>query len=524
MRTFSLKCFLLAGMVLSFNLLPGQIDRKDLKERLSRHVYYLASDSLHGRLIGSEGNHQAAEYIAARFDSIGLHKLFDHSYFYSFDQSIPSVQPGIALTTVRGCNVIGILPGADSLLKDEYLVIGAHYDHLGSKEPRPDGHTGESEDGIYNGADDNASGVAMLIELARRLYAEKETLRRSILFVAFDGEEQGLWGSRRFLKDSILYPEEIKVMFSLDMLGYYAANGFVEYSGTGTLRDFDNFIPANKVLGVKYKKFENSLFTATDTEPFALAGIPALAVTTGLKSPYHKPGDEASGIDFEGMVDIHVHLFSVISSMARSQNLESSGKTSAIHNRNPKRRAFELSAGTGWSRFSYDKTAFLSRPAPAMTFGAGYTASFHWFELNPELRFERTGAHYSPMLEPKCKDNRLSLYSLGLPLRFTFLLPDYASSPRIGGFLSFIAYYRFYFAGRYRSGALDFSEGYNRHEGGMGLDFGLRIGPWRVILEDTWALTPLLRYKEPEFHTCAINQLEFRLYNHQSWIKIHYTF
>ena len=114
-------------------------------------------------------------------------------------------------------------------MKNEYIVIGAHYDHLGVKK-------GE----IYNGADDNASGVATLIELGKALKKNQSNLKRSVMLVAFDAEEIGLVGSKHFINHTSATDMDIKLMFSIDMVGWYKASGAVNYAGTGTIKTAKN--------------------------------------------------------------------------------------------------------------------------------------------------------------------------------------------------------------------------------------------------------------------------------------------
>ena len=141
------------------------------QERLTGHVYYFASDSLRGRAAGSEDAAKAAAYIVNEFKSIGL-KPFYEDWYMPFTKNGNSYK-----------NVVAVLEGNDPVLKNQYIVIGAHYDHLGVKNGK-----------VYNGADDNASGSAAVIEIARALYANRDKLDRTVVIAAFDAEELGLFG------------------------------------------------------------------------------------------------------------------------------------------------------------------------------------------------------------------------------------------------------------------------------------------------------------------------------------------
>jgi len=260
-----------------------------LKERLEQHVYTLASDSLKGRKAGTDHGRMAADYIAAQFEEIGIKPFLASGFLQIFDWKFQ--------------NVVGIIPGNDSILKHEYIIVGAHYDHLGVRN-------GE----IYNGADDNASGVAVLIELARELKREQLNLKRSIILVAFDAEEIGLLGSYNFSNLPNISKNNVKLMISIDMVGWYEKSGKVKYQGTGTIKTGkklilnDEYTP--KELNVVAKKFE--VIPATDSYPFRKKGIPTLWVTTGIVSPYHKPQDDAHLIDYNGMALITENLKNVI--------------------------------------------------------------------------------------------------------------------------------------------------------------------------------------------------------------------
>ena len=189
-------------------------------EQLKEHVYILASDSLLGRGFGTPQGLKAAHYIAAEFEQAGIEALDGH-YLHPFMH-----RSGIL--NIPGNNVIGVVRGNDPELKNEYIVLGAHYDHLGWKIV--DGDTV-----VYNGADDNATGSSSIIEIGRNLVERKAELGRSIILVAFDGEESGLIGSNHFLSDSMVAPHQVKLMFSLDMVGMVEAHNGLDMKGAELL-------------------------------------------------------------------------------------------------------------------------------------------------------------------------------------------------------------------------------------------------------------------------------------------------
>jgi Zn-dependent M28 family amino/carboxypeptidase len=306
-----------------------------LKERLEKHVHTLADDSFKGREAGSIYGRKAAEYIVNQWESIGITPYMKDNYFQPF------------LNKYR--NIIGIIEGNDSILKDEYIIVGAHYDHLGFKI--------KEDTIVYNGADDNASGVAALIELGRELRAIQSSLHRSVILIAFDAEEIGLVVSSYFVEEPFVPLEKIRLMFSVDMVGWLKAAGKVEYMGVGTIDKGDDLllnaalIP--KGLQVTMKSFENDILTATDTESFAQRGIPTLAVTTGLKSPYHKPEDDAHLIDYDGLALITEHLKNIIQTVARDPDFKASGKLAPKHQATQKQVLSGLSANIGYNYHHY---------------------------------------------------------------------------------------------------------------------------------------------------------------------------
>lgn len=274
---------------------------------LKKHVYTLASDSLLGRGFGSEQGAQAASYIARQFEEAGIEPL-NGSYFHPFNH-----RDGIL--NIQGINVAGIIPGDDPVLKEEFILLGAHFDHLGWK-------ISHGDTVVYNGADDNASGTAAIIEIGRNMAQQKESLGRSIIIVAFDGEESGLIGSSRFLDDKIIPPDKIKLMFSLDMVGMYDAHGGLDLLGVKLLNNPELIIGA--LAGehnITIKKANGSIVQRTDTAPFGKIGIPAIHVYTGLESPYHKPADLAGELDYEGMAKLSNFISDATQQLSQVENL-----------------------------------------------------------------------------------------------------------------------------------------------------------------------------------------------------------
>ena len=189
------------------------------QERLKKHVYLLASDSLRGRDAGTVDADKAAQYIVKQFEEIGIEPYYKEGFYQPFEK--------YGTTTYK--NIVGVIPGNDPVLKDEYIIIGAHYDHVGVKN-----------DKIYNGADDNASGTATIIEMARILKARQSQLKRSIIVVAFDAEEKGLWGSNYLTEQLDL--NKIKLMMSIDMVGWLHKGKTLRLHGAATIKDGKKYV------------------------------------------------------------------------------------------------------------------------------------------------------------------------------------------------------------------------------------------------------------------------------------------
>jgi hypothetical protein len=226
-------------------------------------------------------------------------------------------------------NVIGMIEGTDPVLKDEYIVIGGHYDHLGFGGPGSGSRMPDTV-AIHNGADDNASGTAMVIELAGKLAAEKNRLKRSVIFISFSGEEMGLLGSKYFTDHSPVDMKKIKTMFNFDMVGRFdKEKNSISISGTGTSLEADSII----------RIYEKSLpFTVThspdgygpsDHASFYASNIPVFFFTTGSHMDYHTPFDVAYKLDYgkeKEIGDFSYNLIMNIDNLPKALTFHESGK------------------------------------------------------------------------------------------------------------------------------------------------------------------------------------------------------
>jgi len=253
------------------------------EELVKKHLYSLSSDLMEGRKAGTEGIEKAAQYIENEFKRIGLKKFKNlETYRQVFKKKDLSL-----------FNIIGFLEGKSK--KDELIVISAHYDHLGIKK------SGEG-DVIFNGANDNASGVAAVLALAEYL-SEKNYNERSVLFVAFTAEEMGLIGSNYFGKN--INPEKIIAGINIEMIGKESPFGPKTAWITGFERsDFGKIIQQN-LINSNYKVYPDpyvnfNLFFRSDNASLARLGVPAHTFSTSPMDKdldYHKVSDEASTLD-----------------------------------------------------------------------------------------------------------------------------------------------------------------------------------------------------------------------------------
>jgi hypothetical protein len=226
-------------------------------------------------------------------------------------------------------NVVGMIEGSDPVLKNEYIVIGGHYDHLGFGGPGSGSRMPDTV-AIHNGADDNASGAAMVIELAGKLAPEKDKLKRSIIFISFSGEEMGLLGSKYFTDHPPVDLKSIKAMFNFDMVGRFdKEKNAISISGTGTSLEADSII----------KIYEKGLpFTVThspdgygpsDHASFYASNIPVFFFTTGSHMDYHTPFDDADKLDYQKekeIGDFAYYLIDNVDNMSKALTFHESGK------------------------------------------------------------------------------------------------------------------------------------------------------------------------------------------------------
>ncbi|HRN94313.1 MAG TPA: M20/M25/M40 family metallo-hydrolase [Chitinophagales bacterium] len=284
--------------------------------QLKKHISYLASDELEGRLTGSNGEKKAANYIAAEFKRYGLKPYSGNSFFQNFKYNV-RINPHDTTNTKpsQGKNVIAYLNNN----ADRTIIIGAHYDHLGKNEHHHSTKT-NSEGEIHNGADDNASGTAGLLELARIFSQNKIQEKANYIFAAFSGEEDGLIGSK-YMAETVKekYPN-ITAMINMDMIGRLNDHKELTVGGTGTCPNFSNIIQTNKPAGFTITE-DSAGIGPSDHTSFYLKDIPVLFFFSGVHTDYHKPSDDENKINYYGTRFIVDYVYRTANMLAQKEQL-----------------------------------------------------------------------------------------------------------------------------------------------------------------------------------------------------------
>lgn len=286
------------------------------KESAKAYIGFLASDALEGREAGRHGGRVAGEYVKSVLQDMGLKPLNEDSYFQPFEAYSPerqkrvrfsvhpdSIQKYSQLPAHRKLelrNVLGYIEGKN---KNEYVVMGAHYDHLGLDEVL-DG------DKIYNGADDNASGVSAVLQIAKAFLASGEKPERTIIFALWDGEELGLLGSEYFMQTCPFAPD-IKGYVNFDMIGRNNDEQkpkYVVYFYTEAHPQFGEWLKSDiKTYGLglepNYRPWDKPI-GGSDNASFAKRDVPVIWYHTDGHPDYHQPSDHADKINWDKLVEI----------------------------------------------------------------------------------------------------------------------------------------------------------------------------------------------------------------------------
>lgn len=273
---------------------------------IGQDIAFLAADALEGRRTGTPGNDSAAAYLARRYAALRLAPVPNASgcgagcaasYLLRFTAYEPV--RGATPRALPTQNIAGIVPGTDPLLRDQYVVIGAHFDHLGrSTEGAMDPDAGPA---IRNGADDNASGSAAVLALARRFAIAPA--KRSILVVHFSGEEEGLLGSEYFVAHSPVPLGQVDAMVNFDMVGRLRDRKLIIY-GLATAKEMDSVIAAaNESVGLRVSLVGDG-FGPSDHSSFYAKDIPVLHFFTDVHPDYHRATDDVDKVNIAGEVQV----------------------------------------------------------------------------------------------------------------------------------------------------------------------------------------------------------------------------
>lgn len=299
---------------LLFFTLITTAQKNSMAQTFYRHDKYLSSDKLEGRFPGTKGNNEAAAYIKKHFKKYGLKAFYD-DYYQTFRLFVKEGINKMKSDSVATQNVVGYIEGSDPVLKNEFIVIGAHYDHWGWGG-KGSGSKKKDAVAIHNGADDNASGVSALLCIAQELSKSSIQPKRSIIFISFSGEEEGLLGSKYFVNHLPVKKEAVKVMLNMDMVGRLNAEKHIYMGGAGT---FPDGVALMKKLG------ENSRLNpqvhagdvgGSDHVSFYKASISAIGFHTGGHPQYHTPEDDSDLINTEGGALVSKYIYDALMAIA----------------------------------------------------------------------------------------------------------------------------------------------------------------------------------------------------------------
>ena len=289
-------------------------------ENLRKHIYYLADDKLKGRAPGTAGEKKAANYVVKYFQEYGIEPKGSKGYFQTFKyrQSLnPHDTASQKGKKYIGKNIVGFLNNNAATT----VVIGAHYDHLGD-DGRGSSLDKDPKGKVHNGADDNASGTAAVIELARHFATNAIKEKVNFLFMCFSAEEAGLIGSKYFTNHPTIELNTVSFMFNMDMVGRLvdSTNKLLVF-GTGTSDVFEDNLKAlnnNRFQLV----MDSSGVGPSDQTSFYLKKIPVLHFFTGQHSDYHKPSDDADKINYQGEAKVLEYMIDLIEDLANQPKLK----------------------------------------------------------------------------------------------------------------------------------------------------------------------------------------------------------
>jgi len=309
MKTKSFFTSLLLTLIINLTLYSQEFNPNGLMA----DIEYLSSDQLEGRFAGTKGEKAAANYIANRFERLNLKKL-SKEYLQNFSFTLPNnpheeIQyDSYNKDQINAINVVGYLDNN----KENTVIIGAHYDHIGYGGIYSLDSDRMEKNKIHNGADDNASGVALLLNLAERLIKE-DSSNNNYLFIAFSAEELGLIGSKYFAENPLISLENANYMINLDMVGRLNKEKELSIFGAGTSPIFKQII--NSLNNSFSLKIIDDGTGPSDHTSFYNKGIPVLFFNSGSHQDYHRSTDDFELINFDGIVEISNYVFDIINEL-----------------------------------------------------------------------------------------------------------------------------------------------------------------------------------------------------------------
>lgn len=246
---------------------------------------------------------------------------------------------------VKTHNVVGLIEGSDPVLKDEMIVIGAHYDHLGFGGPESGSRMPDTV-AIHNGADDNASGVAAIIEIAEKLASHKKELKRSVLVVAFSAEEMGLLGSKYFVQNPAYDVKQFKAMVNLDMVGRMKEDNSVLIAGVGTSEEGEALLKdLEKIDTTMFFGYSPDGYGPSDHAAFYAEGVPVFFLSTGAHDEYHTPFDDSDKINMEGEKKIADYSYALMMNLINRDSSLRFKENDMSDERKRGRRGFSVTLG-----------------------------------------------------------------------------------------------------------------------------------------------------------------------------------
>lgn len=446
--------------------------------RLENHISYLSSNQLMGRPSGSKYSNMAFEYIKSEFQSIGLET--HNQYLFN---------------NPRYKNIIGIIPGSDSQLKNEWIIISAHYDHIGYQTHGDMTYnywdsTGrlkkvriidnslevpENDTIVYNGADDNASGVGLMLELARKIKENKANLCRSIAFIGFDANETGRNGSIYFANNAlsnIIEKKNIRLVINLDMVGHLNKDSLLYIYGIDDLREPDinkiENIGGNKI---EYREGFGGYDYQFDNISFEKEDIPSILFTTGIKHYNRKTWDNAKFIDYYGIALIKDNIYDLLLEIDKSKRITKKEKKNYFRKGPDNNSYFGFNLGFGTNEHYYKEGTMTSKPSNGGAIGLFYRYSLNnFFVLKPELAYEYKRANRV--------NGSIDYHSISLPLslisRYATLNNSFELSLGAG------VYYSYNIGSKYNLGNENINKFINPNT--FGLQYSLEFRVLRYII------------------------------------------